>query len=73
MLPHFPGSGFVGRRFSDDSLGGLMPSEFPAILVGAAGAAPGPEVGPWRPWGLGAGAATMAGVLEGQAVGCWSI
>lgn len=36
-------SGFVGRRFSDDSLGGLMPSEFPAILVGAA--APGPEAG----------------------------
>lgn len=28
-------SGFVGRRFSDDSLGGLVPSEFPAILVGA--------------------------------------
>lgn len=29
------GSGFVGRRFSDDSLGGLVPgAEFPAILVG---------------------------------------
>jgi hypothetical protein len=43
QLPCLPlGSGFVGRRFSDDSLGGLMPSEFPAILVGAA--APGPEV-----------------------------
>ena len=32
----FQGSGFVGRRFSDDSLTGLVPNDFPAVLAGEA-------------------------------------
>lgn len=30
-------SGFVGRRFSDDSLTGLVPNDFPAVLAGEGG------------------------------------
>ena len=44
----------MGRRFSDDSLGGLVPgAEFPAILVG--GVTPGEAVWPGVgcSWGVG--------------------